>query len=316
MRTLIVGIGGQDGAYLARHLIASGDSVWGTSRAPGVPDTIDRLGLTGKVVMRCCDPAIPGALAAIIAESEPDEVYYLAAQSSVARSFTQPAEALNAVVGFAHLLETTSGMAVRILDASSIDCFGEAPEGNPITEKSSFSPRSPYAVGKIAQSTLAKLAREADGRFVATAYLGNHESPLRDGRFVTRKIVDAARRIAAGTDETLRLGDVDVVRDWGWAPDYVQAMPSILRHDTPDAYVIATGKSVPLSHFVASIFAALDLDWRAHVQPNVFPPRPLDIRTQHADPMKAQMELGWRATSQVDAVANLLAREGGHRPSA
>ena len=307
MRALIVGVGGQDGAYLAQHLAASGDSVWGTSRASGVPENIDRLGLAATVTMRRCDPAALGALASLVAEAQPDEIYYLAAQSSVARSFAAPAESFNAVLGFAHLLEATSGTSVRILDASSTDCFGEAAADDPITERSPFAPRSPYAAAKVAQSTLAKLARDAEGRFVATVYLGNHESPLRDARFVTRKIVDAARRIAAGSNETLELGDVDVVRDWGWAPDYVKAMRAALRHGAPDAFVIATGKSVPLSQFTAGIFAAFDLDWRDHVRTNAFPPRALDARVQHNSPIKAEKELDWRAAHLVDAVAGLLA---------
>ncbi|MBN8806900.1 MAG: GDP-mannose 4,6-dehydratase [Sphingomonas sp.] len=306
-RVLIVGIGGQDGVYLARHLVDLGDQVWGTSRAVGTPSNLVRLDVADCVTLRRCDLQTASALATVVEAAQPEEIYYLAAQSSVSQSFVSPSGAMSATVGFAHLLEVTRGSSVRILEASSIDCFGEAPADRPITEETAFAPRSPYATAKIAQSTLARLARdEAGGRFVATAYLGNHESPLRDGRFVTRKIVDAARRIAEGSTEILELGDVAVIRDWGWAPDYVAAMRAILQHDRPDSFVIATGRSEPLSYFVSRVFATFGLDWQLYVRANVFPARPLEVRTQHVDPTKAAAELNWRAAHDIDAVAELL----------
>lgn len=307
-RALIVGVGGQDGAYLARHLLGLGYRVFGTSRsAPTVPlDNLERLGIASGVERLQLETTDAAQMDAAVAAAEAGEIYYLAAQSSVARSFGEPAQSMVDVLGFARLLEATRGAAVRIFNASSGDCFGDTTAEAPATEATPLAPRSPYAIAKTAQHQLGALVRKTEGRFIATAYLFNHESPLRPAQFVTGRVIAAAKRIAAGSDETLELGDVGVVRDWGWAPEYVVAMQRMLTLDTPEDFVLATGRSVPLAHFVERVFAELGLDWRAHVRSGAVPPRPWDVRLHHGDPGKAARLLGWRATRDVDAVVRLL----------
>lgn len=308
-RALILGISGQDGAYLAHHLLQRGYDVTGTTRGQASPlDNLVKLEIADAVRVETAHPGDEKAMECVIAAAAPDEIYALAAQSSVAASFADPVESLAAAAHFALLCRLTSGSDVRILHAASGDCFGEASVDRPITETSPFAPRSPYAVGKVAAACYAALVRETESRFVVNAFLFNHESPLRPAQFVTGRIAAVARRIADGSDETLELGDVGVVRDWGWAPDYVDAMHRMLIADAPADFVIATGRSVPLSHLVERIFAALGLDWREYVRVDAFPPRQRDIRRHFADPTAIADRLGWRAAHDVDAVAVLLAR--------
>lgn len=310
---LITGVGGQDGALLARHLLNLGYEVIGTTRGdPAVPlSNLARLGIADGVSVKQLDGTDRAQWRDVLDEAQPLHIYALGAQSSVARSFVTPATSMGDARAFALLIEETRGSDVRILNATSGDCFGEADADHPITEATPFAPRSPYAIAKVAQAQLARVARAAEGRFVANAFLFNHESPLRPDGFVTRKIVDTARAIAAGADARLELGDVDVVRDWGWAPDYVDAMHRQLTHREPLDLVIATGRSVPLWHFVERVFDSLGLDWHAHVDTGRFSRRPEDIRTHHADPSAAARHLGWTASHDVDAVALAMATGSG-----
>ena len=307
-KALIFGVTGQDGAYLARLLLARGYEVLGTTRGgtAGAPANLARLGVAGDVGLHRLDPADGAAVSATVTALRPDEVYYLSAQSSVRRSFGKPVATLIAsAVGLANVL-AAAAPGVRILNAASGDCFGETSADAPATEASPFRPRSPYAAAKCAAHHLVSAARAADGRFACSAFLFNHESPLRPESFVVGKVAAAARRIAAGSDEILELGDVEVVRDWGWAPDYVEAMWLMLQQDEPGDFVIATGRSHKLADLVARCFAAAGLDWQDHVRPDAFPPRRSDIRVHHADPGLARERLGWQASTGLDELARKL----------
>jgi GDPmannose 4,6-dehydratase len=306
---LIFGITGQDGAYLARLLLEKGYRVSGTTRAlQSDPQNLRRLSVLERVRLIECQPIDPCSVAAAIAEAKADEIYFLSAQSSVWRSFQAPGETIaSSVLGLTNVLEAVrqESPGSRILNAASGDCFGETTADAPATEKSPFRPRSPYAAAKCGAHHQLASHRLAYGQFACSAFLFNHESPLRSEAFATGKIVAAARRIAEGSDETLELGNVTVVRDWGWAPEYAAVMWRMLQQPEPRDFVIATGVSHPLSSFVEHCFSELGLDWREHVRTNSAPPRPSDITVHHADPSLAAEFLGWRA--QVD-LAEMAAR--------
>ncbi len=196
------------------------------------------------------------------------------------------------------------GRPVRFYNACSSECFGNTDQ--PATEDTPFRPRSPYAVAKAASFWAVANYREAYGMFACNGILFNHESPLRPTRFVTRKIIAAACRIAAGSAERLELGNTAVVRDWGWAPEYVDAMWRMLQADTPRDFVIATGQSFSLMDFVARAFAALGLDHTQHVDTRQDLLRPADIQVSRADPSRARDILGWRAAKAMPQVVDAM----------
>jgi GDPmannose 4,6-dehydratase len=253
-----------------------------------------------------------------MAQADADEIYNLAGQTSVGLSFQQPAETLESIsLGTLNLLEAIRfiGKPVRYYNASSSECFGDT-GANPATETTPFHPRSPYAVAKSAAFWQVANYREAYGLFAASGILFNHESPLRPARFVTRKVVASAKRIATGSDERLQLGNLDIIRDWGWAPEYVDAMWRILQQERADDFVIATGQSCSLQDFVATVFAELGLDWRDHVDIDQGLYRTTDIMASFADPSKAAEELGWRAQFRVQDIARKMvaAEQAQRRP--
>jgi GDPmannose 4,6-dehydratase len=244
----------------------------------------------------------------VLARVEPDEIYNLAGQSSVGLSFEQPVETLESVsVGTLNLLEGIRFLNrdIRFYNAGSSECFGETGEA-PADETTAFRPRSPYAVAKAAAFWEVANYREAYGLFACSGILFNHESPLRPERFVTQKIVRAACRIAKGSDEPLKLGNLDIRRDWGWAPEYVEAMSAMLQHSEPDDFVIATGRTYPLAEFVAQTFACVGLDWQQYVDsdPNLL--RPTDLRVSRANPARALERLGWQAKSDMPEVVRKM----------
>ena len=236
--------------------------------------------------------------------SDPDEVYHLAGQSSVGLSFEQPAETLESIVtGTLNLLEVLRlrRRPTRFYHAGSSECFGDT-GGIPADERTPFQPRSPYAVAKASAHWLVTNYRESYGLHASTGILFNHESPLRPRRFVTQKIIHAARRIGAGSGERLVLGRLDIQRDWGWAPEYVDAMWRMLQQDAPCDYVIATGQTCQLQDFVAEAFALHGLDWRDPVDVSQEFFRPTDIAYSGGDPGLARRTLGWEATCRMPAV--------------
>ncbi|HWU73535.1 MAG TPA: GDP-mannose 4,6-dehydratase, partial [Sphingomonas sp.] len=250
---LIWGVGGQDGAYLARLLLDKDYRVQGTSRGSAIPDNLARLGIAERVALHRVDPSDSTRVAEIIATVTPDEIYYLAGQSSVGRSFAEPeATFAGAAFGLLNVLEAARRLApdAVLLNAASGDCFGETLE--PATERSCFRPRSPYAAAKCSAHLLIEANRVAYGQRACSAFLFPHESPLRPDSFVIGKLMAAIRRIAAGDRAPLELGDLSVVRDWGWAPDYVAAMWAMLQRDTLEDLILATGTSMRLQDFVAA----------------------------------------------------------------
>ena len=244
----------------------------------------------------------------ILEKVNPDEVYNLSGQNSVGLSFEQPVETLESIAtGTLNLLEAIrfSGRPIRFYSAGSGEVFGNT-AGTPADENTRFAPRSPYAVAKAAAYWQVTNYREAYQLYACTGILFNHESPLRAERFVTKKIVAAAHRIAAGSGETLLLGDIEIERDWGWAPEYVEAMWLMLQRDAPDDFVIATGSTRRLSEFVDAAFRYVSLDWKDHVRTDPALLRPSDIRRANANPARAARELGWTARNKMDDVVRLM----------
>jgi GDPmannose 4,6-dehydratase len=310
-KCLIFGISGQDGAYLARHLLAHGDEVWGTSRdiAMGSFVNLDRLGIRDRVKLTSAAITDFRSVLQALAKSQPEEIYHLAGQSSVGLSFDQPVETLESVtLGTLNILEAVRflGAGIRFYHACSSECFGDT-GGEPADELMAFRPRSPYAVAKAAAFWEVANYREAYGLFACSGLLFNHESCLRPGRFVTQKIVTGARRIAAGELKgKLRLGNLEIERDWGWAPEFVEAMALMLKQAEPDDYVIATGETRPLKDFVAEAFAAVGLEWQEHVESDPSLLRPTDLRSGRANPAKAAAKLGWRAKWKMNEVVRAM----------
>lgn len=310
-RALVCGISGQDGAYLARLLLEKGYRVVGTSRDAAMSSfgNLSRLGIRERIEVASMALNDFRSVLQVLVRFEPDEIYNLAGQSSVGLSFEQPVETLESVsVGSLNLLEAVRflGRDMRLYNAGSGECFGESAT-TAANEATAFRPRSPYAVAKAAAFWQVANYREAYGLFACSGILFNHESPLRPERFVTQKIVRAAARIADGSSERLRLGDLLIERDWGWAPEYIEAMWAMLQAERAEDFVIATGQTVSLEDFVSEAFASVGLDWRNHVDidPQLF--RPSELRVSRADPSRAERVLGWRArSSAADVVRKMV----------
>jgi GDPmannose 4,6-dehydratase len=311
---LICGVTGQDGAYLAQLLLGKGYQVWGTSRKAQTARiaNLATLGIADQVQIESMVLVDPQSIRDVVERVQPDEIYHLAGQSSVGLSFQEPRETWEGIAtGTVNLLEAVrlSDRPIRFYHAGSSECFGDT-QGECADETTPFRPKSPYAVAKAAATWSVATYREAYGLYACTGILFNHESPLRPDRFVTRKIVAAACRIAAGSDEKLHLGNVSIQRDWGWAPEYVESMYRMLQQENPDDYVIATGHTISLEQFVGITFTNVDRQWREHVVIDNDLLRPTEVAVGCANPAKAARVLGWRATSGVkDVIAKLITAE-------
>jgi GDPmannose 4,6-dehydratase len=308
-KALIFGISGQDGSYLAELLLSKGSEVYGASRDAQVAsfNNLVRLGIRERISLESVSLVDFRSVLQALMKIQPDEVYNLAGQSSVALSFQQPVETLESIAqGTLNLLEAIrfTGRPIRMYNAGSSECFGDT--GDRADETTPFRPRSPYAVAKAAAFWEVANYREAYGLFACSGILFNHESPLRPDRFVTKKIIAAACRIAAGSHEKLKLGNVSIERDWGWAPEYVEAMWLMLQHDQPEDYVVATGESHRLEEFVDSAFSCVGLDWRDHVAIDPSLLRPADISIGRANPTRAKERLGWRARYRMPDVVRMM----------
>jgi len=307
---LICGISGQDGAYLARHLLGLGYRVVGTSRDAQASrfDGLAQLGIRDRVEVVSMSLVDFRSVLQTVARHEPDEIYNLAGQTSVGLSFDQPVETFESIViGTVNLLEVVRmlGRSIRLYNAGSSEMFGDT-AGVPAREDTALRPCSPYGIAKATSFWQVDHYRRAYGMAACTGILFNHESPLRPERFVTQKIVAAACRIAAGEQRSVALGDLSIRRDWGWAPEYVVAMHMMLDREAPEDFVIATGKTSSLEQFVAAVFSAVGLDWRRHVTHDASLTRPSELGCGKADPSRAAERLGWVATSTMADVARLM----------
>ncbi|MFD5807614.1 GDP-mannose 4,6-dehydratase [Rhodococcus aetherivorans] len=328
-RALVTGITGQDGSYLAELLLNKGYEVHGVIRRASTFNT-------HRIEHLYVDSHVPGArlflhygelldgarLTALLSAIRPDEVYHLAAQSHVRVSFDEPEyTAETTALGTIRLLETIHqiGLDCRFYQASSSEMFGASPP--PQNEETPFHPRSPYGTAKVFAYWTARNYREAYGLFTVNGILFNHESPRRGETFVTRKITRAVARIRAGLDRHLYIGNVDAVRDWGYAPEYVEGMWRMMQAETPDDYVLATGEGYSVREFLALAFDHAGLDWEKYVRFDERYLRPAEVDSVIGDAAKAGAILGWNPrvrTPQlvkimVDADLAALESRGGHR---
>jgi len=309
-RALITGISGQDGTWLTKLLLDKGYEVYGTARDAQIASfqNLIRMGLRDKVTLLSMAPNDFRSVLHAFTRAEPDEVYNLAGQSSVGLSFEQPVETLESIShSVLNLLEVIRFLQrpIRFYNAGSSECFGDT-GGAPADETTPFHPRSPYAVAKAAAHWTVANYREAYNLFACTGILFNHESALRPPRFVTRKIISTACRIAAGSKERLHLGNITIARDWGLASEYVDAMWRMLQQPIPSDFVIATGETNQLETFVAETFQQLGLDWREHVTADPSLLRPSEILVSRGNPEKARIELGWSAQHTMRDVIRLM----------
>jgi GDPmannose 4,6-dehydratase len=305
-KALIFGVSGQDGSYLAELLLGKNYVVYGASRDILATSfgNLSLLGIKDKVELISVDLSDFRSVLKVVDQVQPNEIYNLAGQTSVGLSFQQPVEAMESIAGATlNLLEVIRFInpEIRFYNAGSSDCFGDTGV-RVASETTPFNPCSPYGVAKSTAHFLVNNYRLAYGLYASTGILFNHESPLRPIRFVTQKIVSTASRIAKGSDERLSLGDVSIARDWGWAPDYVDAMWRMLQLKEAEDFVVATGKTITLEEFVCKTFDYFALDWREYVdfQPSLL--RPSDIAVSRGDPQKAKELLGWTPTIDVDGV--------------
>jgi len=311
-RALICGISGQDGTYLADLLLRKGYTVIGTSRDAQTSSfsSLSRFGLVDRVQLESMATYDFRSVLHLLRKVEPDEIYNLSGQSSVGLSFGQPVETLDSIItGTLNILESIRflGKPTRFYNAGSGECYGDTDAGGAV-EDAPFRPRSPYAVAKSTAYWLVANYREAYGLHAATGILFNHESPIRPQRFVTRKVIATACRIAQGSDEKLTLGNLQIRRDWGWAPEYVDAMWRMLQGDTAHDFIIATGVSHSLEEFAQTAFAELDLDWRDHTIRSASLLRPTDIAEGKGNAAKAERVLGWKAHTHMRGVVSRMIR--------
>ena len=319
-RALICGISGQDGTYLAKLLLERGYEVWGSSRDADQTsfDNARRLGIYNSLHLTSLQLRDMGSTIGLLQRIRPKHIYNLTGQSSVGLSFEQPVETVESIaLGTLNLLE-----AVRLTDrniclysAGSTECFGDTGDGV-ANETTRFSPRSPYAVAKASAYWSVANYREAYGLFACTGILSNHDSPLRPLRFVTRKIVHAVALMALGRDAELTLGNLEIERDWGWAPEYVEAIALMLEQPVPQDCIIATGHSHTLTEFVEAAFDLIGRPWQDHVKLDNHLMRPTDIRRNKVDPSKAAADLRWKAKFNMMDVVRLMLEAEMHNLSA
>ncbi|MGH2731262.1 MAG: GDP-mannose 4,6-dehydratase [Actinomycetota bacterium] len=313
-RALITGVTGQDGSYLAELLLGKGYEVHGlirrassfnTQRLEEIYRDPHESGV--RFFMHYGDLSDSGSLVNLIRELEPDEIYHLGAQSHVRVSFDIPEYTADASgMGTVRILEAVraSGVETRFYQAGSSEMFGSTPP--PQNEDTPFHPRSPYGVAKVFAHWMTINYREAHGLFAANGILFNHEAPRRGETFVTRKITRAVARIKVGMQDKLFLGNLDAKRDWGYAPEYVEAMWMMLQHDEPDDIVIATGESHTVREFTELAFDRAGLDWKDYVELDPRYYRPTEVDHLQGDPSKAKRVLGWEPKTSFQDLVRLM----------
>jgi GDPmannose 4,6-dehydratase len=305
---LITGITGQDGTYLAEHLLAQGYTVHGLVRGQNNPRIAAVQALVPAIQLIEGDLVDQSSLMAALESCQPDEVYNLGAISFVALSFKQAINTGEITgLGVTRILEAIRVVnpRIRFYQASSSEMFGKVRQ-TPQTELTAFHPRSPYGVAKVYGHYITLNYRESYGLFACSGILFNHESPRRGLEFVTRKITNAVARIKLGVDESVALGNIDSKRDWGFAGDYVRAMHLMMQQDEPDDYVIATGETHSVREFLELAFARAGLSWQEHVTVDERFMRPAEVDVLVGDASKAHRVLGWRPTISFSELVAMM----------
>ena len=308
-RALITGINGMDGSHLADLLLEKGYEVYGMERRTSSPNRTNTSHLEGKITFVNGDLTDQNSLVRCLKESNPDEVYNLGAMSFVGESWNTPEQTgdVNGL-GVLRMLEAIReyGKEVRFYQASTSEMFGRMVE-NPAKESTPFYPRSPYGVAKLYGHWITKNYRESYDMFACSGILFNHESERRGIEFVTRKITDGVARIHLGLEEHITLGNLDAKRDWGYAPDYVEAMWLMLQQDTPNDYVISTGKTHSIKEFLSYAFEHIGItDWSEYVKQDPRYMRPAEVDVLKGDATKAKAELGWEPKTDLQEMVKIM----------
>jgi len=310
---LITGITGQDGAYLAKFLLDKGYYVYGTYRRVSTPNfwRLLYLGIYDRITLIPADLVDAGSIVEAIKISKPDEVYHLAAQSFVETSFQQPIGTGEITgLGVTRVLEAIrqTNLKTRFYQASTSELYGNNNLGVQ-SEDTPFRPSSPYAAAKLYGHWITSIYREGYGIFACNGILFNHESPLRGLEFVTRKISNGVAKIHLGLEKELRMGNLETKRDWGYAPEYVEAMWLMLQQDEPDDYVIATNEPHSVKEFAEKAFSMVDLDWREYIRVDERFLRPVDVEFLQGDYSKAKKKLGWQPKIKMDKLVEIMVKE-------
>ena len=307
---LIVGATGQDGAYLSKLLLEKGFKVIGTSRDASVCDTsrLQKLNVLDDIEIISLAPNDFRNVLKVISSFNPAKIFNLSGQTSVGLSFDQPVECMDSIAGSTiNFLEALRFLKadIKFFNAGSTECFGDT-NNKSATEDYPFKPCSPYAVAKSTAYWLVANYRIAYGIFCCTGILSNHESPLRPNRFVTKKIVKQVSEIKSGLRDSLFLGNVNIHRDWGWAPEYVKAMYLMLESSTADDYIISYGSSNSLKKFVNLAFQYFDLNPKEFIKIDNSFIRPADISYSAMNPKKILKNLGWKAEKDLDYIVKSM----------
>jgi GDPmannose 4,6-dehydratase len=308
-RALITGVTGQDGSYLSELLLAKGYEVHGIVRRASTENFERIAALAGKIQLHQADLLDQLSLIDVIRETQPDEVYNLAAMSFVPTSWKQPVLTGEFTgIGVTRMLEAIKLLGkdrIKFYQASSSEMFGKVLEV-PQTETTPFYPRSPYGVAKVYGHWITVNYRESYNMYCCSGILFNHESPRRGREFVTRKVTDGVARIKLGMSKNLKLGNLDAKRDWGFAGDYVRAMWLMLQQDKPDDYVISTGQTHTVKRLVELAFEAVGLDWTKYVETDPSLVRPAEVDLLIGDPSKAKRKLGWEPEVSFDQLIKMM----------
>ncbi len=310
---LITGITGQDGAYLAKFLLEKDYQVYGTFRRLSTPNfwRLQYLDIFDRINLIPADLLDASSIISALKISQPDEVYHLAAQSFVGTSFEQPVGAGEITgLGVTRVMEAIREInpGIKFYQASTSELYGQG-NTESLSEQTPFRPSSPYASAKLYGYWITRIYREGYGIFACNGILFNHESPLRGMEFVTRKISNAAAKIALGLEKKLALGNIESKRDWGYAPEYVESMWLILQQEKPDDYVIATNESHTVKELVEKAFAVAGLDWEKYVTVEERFLRPLDVNFLQGDYAKAKRELGWEPKVKFNELVEIMVKE-------
>ena len=314
MKALITGITGQDGAYLSRLLIEKGYEVHGTVRRSStvntnrIDDILSKYEKTGELTLHYSDLLDSASTSSLINSIAPDEVYNLAAQSHVAVSFENPVYTTQVgTLGSVSILEAirSAKKDIKYYQASSSEMYGGNGKDK-LNEDSKFSPRSPYAASKVFAHNMTTIYRQSYGIYAVNGILFNHESPVRGETFVTRKITKAVGRISQGIQSKLTLGNLDAVRDWGFAGDFVEGMWMMMQHKEPEDWVLATGTPCSVKEFLGKAFNLIDLDWADYVEISESYFRPNDVDYLLGDYSKAKKELNWKPKTSLDGLVQMM----------
>jgi GDPmannose 4,6-dehydratase len=305
---VITGAAGQDGLILGLRLAKAGHQIVGIVRNADQKKFLESY--NPQIQAETLDSSTLKPVRDFLERVQPDHIYHLSAKSSVANSWSDSENTLQTnifhTLNWLNALNELKMHSTRFYHASSGEMFG-LPKSHPQTEETLLHPRSPYGVSKVAAHHLVVNYRESFGQFASTGILFNHESPLRDLKFVTRKITNCVAKIAREKADSLTLGNLDISRDWGWAPDYVDGMISILNHNSPDDFILATGKSHTLKEFVTTAFASVGItEWEKYLRIDSSLSRPADVISVVGDSTKANQILGWAPTTTFEAIVKAM----------